>query len=95
MDVVRATRGAMLGRVAVVFLATWVLFYLAGWNEASPIYTDSDGALLRLALAWWGVGVVLLAVRQRSWGQAWLLGSTAFLVGYVVLILFVAFSWGS
>lgn len=95
VDTLRPTSGQVLGRAAVVFLATWALFYMAGWNEESPIYTDSDGALLALALAWMGLGIILLGVRLRAWGLGWLLGSTGFIVGYVVLILFIAFSFGS
>ena len=95
VDTVRPTWDQVLGRAALVFLATWVLFYLAGWNAGSPIYTDSDGVLLVLAVAWVGVGVVLLAARRRSWGLGWLLGSTSFFVAYVVLIVLLVFAYGS
>jgi hypothetical protein len=85
----------LVGRAGGIFLATWALFYLLAWNDESPIYTESGPTLLALAVAWLAFGFLLLALRQRAWGIAWLLGSASFFGGSVALILFVAFTYGS
>ena len=88
-------RTPVVARSVAVFLATWVLFYVTGWHEESPLYIGSEGTYLVVTLAWVAVGLVLLAARQRSWGVAWLVGSSSFVGGYVALGFGVVLALGS
>jgi peptidoglycan/LPS O-acetylase OafA/YrhL len=81
----------VLVRATVVFVATWVLFYFTVWDEASPIYTDSDRTITSVIVGSIGIGVLLVAVRQRRWGVAWLIGSVCFVGGYIAVVLFSFF----
>jgi hypothetical protein len=91
VEIRRPSVGETVARAAAIFVVTWLVFYFTAWNDQSPTYTDSDQRLLLLFIAWIGVGVVLLAARQRAWGIAWLLGSIGFLGGYVAFALALAF----
>jgi len=82
-------------RAAGLFIVTIWLFYFLGFDDRSPVYTESDSRLLLVALGWVAVGGLLLVLRQRTWGLAWLIGSIACIGGYVVLALAVVFSMGS
>lgn len=87
--------GQVFLRAAGVFIVTYSLFYFLAFDDTSLVYTESDGRLLVVAIAWIAVGVLLLAGRQRTWGRAWLIGSVGCIGGYLVLALTVVFSMGS
>jgi hypothetical protein len=87
--------GQVLLRAAGVFIVTYSLFYFLAFDDTSLVYTESDGRLLVVTVAWIAVGVLLLAARQRTWGLAWLIGSVACIGGYLLLVLAVVFSMGS
>jgi hypothetical protein len=91
----RTNWSQVLLRAAGLFIATIWLFYFLAFDDTSPVYTESDGRLLLVALGWVAVGVLLLVLRERTWGLAWLIGSVACIGGYVVLALAVVFSMGS
>jgi hypothetical protein len=91
----RTSWGQVVLRAAGLFIVTIWLFYFLGFDDKSPVYTESDRKLLLVALGWVAVGGLLLLLRQRTWGLAWLVGSIACIGGYVVLALGVVFSLGS
>ena len=86
--------GLLVTLVAIGGFALSLPFTVAAMRARTLNYRRAavyHAGLLLVAAGWIGIGVVLLAARQRTWGLACLVGSVTCIGGYVVLALTVAF----
>lgn len=80
------------GVIGTFFLSAFA-FWAVGVHDQSPVFVESDTVVLGLTLAWWSLEWVMRRAGAPFFGNAWLIGSGAFVamaVGVPVLIVFTS-----